>query len=73
MAYSNLTATRIQGSELAKGKAGEDVGLPKWKNGNEYVFFRLKSTTTGESMGFMAVKKSTIATEGADPATITVA
>ncbi|MFH2003082.1 MAG: hypothetical protein ABIK28_25680 [Planctomycetota bacterium] len=73
MAFSAGTLTRIQGSELAKGKAGENVGLRKHKGGKEYVYFSVKSATTGEHMGYMVFTKEVIAAEGADPATITVA
>ena len=48
--------------------------LPKgFMDGNEYVIFKMVSTTSLESMGLFAVKKSKITSEGANPATFTVA
>jgi len=71
-AYSNGSLTRVQGSELAKGKSGEPIGLKKWFSGDQYTFFSIKSATSGEHMGYLAFKNSKITTEGADPATIAV-
>lgn len=66
MAYSAGTATAQKAQKSVRDEA-------KWKDGDEYIRYKIESTTAGQWVGEIWVLKSTVVSEGAAPATITLA